>query len=192
MPGIHHFVGALFVAGGVVSIAAFFHLASFAGGIELPLGLALDVLWIAVGVGLWQRREIARVFAAALFLVGAFAVLFVVGYMAVSWRTSGEPFGALAVVAALAAAQLRAVAPAIGTAAAGALLAVLLVAQSLLSLWLYEYFQRPEVVALFNAGDGTSRRRMYGYAVALAYAGVLPLYSLSVSIPQASLPSFLQ
>jgi hypothetical protein len=183
MPGIRHVVGVLFIAAGVLSIAAFVSFTSFADAIELPVGLALDLLWIAVGVGLWQSRESARVFAAALFLVGAFAVLFVVGTMAVSWRTSGELPGALTAVARLAAAQLHPVAPAIGSAAAGALLAILLVAQSLVSLWLYDYFQRPEVVALFNAGNGTSSRRIYGYVVAVAYAAVLPLYSLSVSIP---------
>lgn len=183
MPGIHHVVGLLFVAGGVLSMAAFFAFSSFSDGIELPLGLGLDLLWIAVGIGLWQRRESARIFAAGLFLVGACAVLFVVGYMAVSWRTSGELFGLLGPVARLAAARIHPFAPAVGTAGTAALLAALLVAQSVVSLWLYQYFQRPEVVAQFNAGDGTNRGRMFGYVVATAYAAVIPLYSLTVSLP---------
>jgi hypothetical protein len=184
MPGIHHLVGLLFVAAGVLSIAAFLAFTSFTDAVELPVGLALDLLWVAVGFGLWQRRESARVFAAGLFLVGAFAVVFVVGYMAISWRSSGELFGALGTVATLAAAKLRPLAPAIGVPGTAALLAALLVAQSLASLWLYQYFQRPEVVAQFNAGNGTNRGRMLGYVVATAYAAVIPLYSLSVSIPR--------
>lgn len=183
MPGMRHVVGSLFVAAGVVAIAAFLHFTSFTDAIELPLGLALDVLWIAVGVGLWQRRESARVFAAGLFLAGAFAVLFVVAYMAISWRTSGELLGALDTVVTLAAAKIRPFAPAVGMPGAAALLAALLVLQSLASVWLYQYFQRPEVVAQFNAGNGANPRRMFAYLVATAYAAVIPLYSLSVSLP---------
>jgi hypothetical protein len=183
MPGMRHVVGSLFVAAGVLAIAAFLHFTSFTDAIELPLGLALDLLWIAVGVGLWQRRESARIFASGFFLVGACAVLFAAAYMAGSWRASGELFGLLGGAAAFAAAQIRSLAPSIGMAGALAVLALLLVAQSLASVWLYQYFQRPEVVAQFNAGNGGKPRRMFAYLVATAYAAVIPLYSLSVSLP---------
>ncbi len=183
MPGIRHLVGVVFIAAGTLSIAAFLAFTSFGDRVELPVGLALDVLWIAVGIGLWQRRESARVFAAGFFLAGAFAVLFVVGYMAVSWRSSGELLGALGAVVTLAAAKVHPFAPAIGMPGAATALAALLVLQSLVSLWLYQYFQRPEVVAQFNAGNGRNPRSMFAYIVATAYAAVIPLYSLSVSWP---------
>lgn len=174
-------IGVLFIAGGLGGIAAFFYFAALEPVIQPQLGLLLDLLLIAVGAGILRRRESARLLAQALFLVGAFALLFAVGHSALSWKSSGHVSTGLAFVPSIAA-LLPPLAPAMAKAAALALLGALLVGESLGAAWLYDYFQRPEIVAQFNGGDGKSRGRLYVYALATAYVAVIPFYPVVLSL----------
>src|SRR5947209_4512258 len=88
-----NFIALLFLVSGMADVAGTFFFRTSGQPIRIELSLLIDLLWICIAVGLWRRKEAARILALAQFLVGCFSVLIVLAVLVVHWRQTGSVLG---------------------------------------------------------------------------------------------------